>query len=80
MYHMLKNSADPSRHVIKQRRYYFLWEMQSFHVYEYLQPQSGLWTIQCQCQGEPLFPSFFQIGEEVDDDDETKSSYYLSKK
>lgn len=62
MYSILSNSADPTRDVVKQRRYCFLWEQQSCHIYEYLEPNNGIWTLLCQSEGEPILPPFINVG------------------
>ena len=80
MYGMLKNYSDTARVPIKQKRYYFLWEQQSFHIYEYLEPQSDLLTLQCQSNGPPKLPSFLDISKSVSRDDKSASSYFLSLK
>lgn len=65
MYAILKVSADKSRTIIRQRRYCFLWEGQSFHVYQYLAPQEGLWLVYCQCEGDPIIPEFLDVSPHV---------------
>jgi hypothetical protein len=50
MYSLFSIYADKERQIVKQRRYYFLYEQQSFHIYEYIAPENGLWTLQCQSQ------------------------------
>lgn len=80
MYNTLATSAaDKERAVIHQKRFCFLWETQSFHVYQYLKPQSGLWLLFCQSDGEPHIPPFLQVGEEIDENDTLFSSHSLSK-
>ena len=61
MYTILSNNADESRSVIRQKRYCFQWERQSFHIYEYLEPVSNFWTLQCQAEAEPVLPDFFDV-------------------
>ena len=61
MYTILSNNADQSRSVIRQRRYCFQWERQSFHIYEYLEPVSNFWTLQCQAEAEPVLPDFLEV-------------------
>lgn len=96
MYRVLAATAvDKSRQIVKQRRfvknlliycfhfqrrYCFLWEMQSFHIYEYITPQRGLWVLLCQSEGSPVLPPFLRTGPECCEGDEALSSYALSKK
>ena len=58
MYGILANSADKSRTVVRQRRFCFLWEQQSFHIYQFLAPHEGIWLAYCQSEGEPVLPGF----------------------
>lgn len=59
---MLSAYADKTRNTVIQRRYYFLYEQQSFHIYEYISPEPGLWTLQCQSQhGTPKFPPYLKV-------------------
>ena len=69
-------------HFITHFRYYFLWEQQSFHIYEYVYPDNGLWTLQCQSQQtEPILPKFLKIKDELNIlDNQNYSSYYISMK
>ena len=65
MYNILASNADPSRSVVRQKRYCFQWERQSFHVYEYLEPVGGIWTLLCQAEAEPAIPAFLDVGPEL---------------
>ncbi len=58
MYNILSSNADPLRSVVKQKRYCFQWERQSFHIYEYVEPVAGIWTLLCQAEAEPVIPEF----------------------
>jgi len=80
MYNTLATSAaDTKRAVIHQKRFCFLWETQSFHVYQYLKPQPGLWLLFCQSDGEPHLPPFLQVDKEIDENDTVFSSHSLSR-
>lgn len=61
MYSMLSNNADPARRIVRQKRYCFQWERQSFQIYEYLEPWTGYWTVQCQAEAEPVIPEFLDV-------------------
>jgi hypothetical protein len=50
MFQQLTKYADPTRHIVKQRRYCFLWQKQSFTVSEYVSPQNGLWILKVQTE------------------------------
>jgi len=53
MYQALANTqACEDRYILRQNRYCFLWEHQSFTVIEQTFP-SSLWILQIQCEGEP---------------------------
>ena len=57
VYGILSNSADKTRSVVRQRRYCFLWEQQSFHIYQFLPPHDGIWLCYCQSEeAEPVLP------------------------
>lgn len=63
-------------------RYYFLYNKQSFQLYEYLEPEKDMWTLYCQSQGEISLPPFLEVGRERGDTetDGHLSSYMISKK
>lgn len=65
MYAILSNSADPRREIVRQKRYCFQWERQSFHVYEYLHPKAGIYVLHCQSESEPEIPPFLHVGPEL---------------
>ena len=65
MYNILASNADPSRSIVRQKRYCFQWERQSFHVYEYVEPVGGIWTLLCQAEAEPAIPAFLDVGPEL---------------
>jgi len=61
MYSALTNAKrDALRDVVRQRRYCFMWEKQSFHIYEYLAPHAGIFQLLCQSEGEPVLPPFIE--------------------
>ena len=61
MYKILSNSADATRSIVRQKRYCFQWDRQSFHIYQYLEPVSDVWTLQCQAESEPILPEFLDV-------------------
>ena len=65
MYAILSNSADPTREIVRQKRYCFQWERQSFHIYEYLAPKAGIWVLHCQSESDPVIPPFLSVGAEL---------------
>jgi predicted ATPase len=81
MYNMLTRNGDDKRHAVIQRRYCFLWEDQSFHIYEYLAPEEtlGIFTLLCQCEGEPRIPPFLKVGS-LQNNEDYLSSFTLSLK
>lgn len=68
MYSILAGSADQSRNVVRQRRYCFLWEMQSFHIYEFLAPHQGIWIANVHAEGEPVIPEFLSVDKDAAND------------
>lgn len=73
-------------------RYYFLWNKQSFQLYEHLvdaetktelasnpQISNGLCTLYCQCQGKPELPPFVEVVQECDEENDQFSAYNLSR-
>ncbi len=80
-YTALSKLKDPQRYVLRQKRYCFLWEKQSFHIYEYLSPESlvGKLFLFCQSEGEPILPPFLSVGKEIHKETgESASSRVLS--
>lgn len=73
-------TADEKRSIIHQKRYCFLWEKQSFHIYQYLAPQEGIWLLFCQsAEGvKPVLPPFLKCSEEIAHDDDTLSAHNIS--
>jgi predicted ATPase len=65
MYNILASSADPNHHIVRQKRYCFQYERQSFHIYEYIEPVAGIWTVLCQAEAEPTIPDFLDVGPEL---------------
>lgn len=86
MYMLLTRSAnqDNNRHIIRQRRYCFIWERQSFQIVQWLSPQEGLYTMRVQCEGSPVLPpsdlGWFSAAPVVDNDNEELTAYNLSLK
>ena len=81
VYELLSRSADPNRHQIRQRRYCFVWDKQSFNLDEYLYPFPGLFILRVTSNGntQPKIPPFLSVGQEVTDSHQL-SSYQLSLK
>jgi CYTH domain-containing protein len=81
VYELLLRSADPNRNQIKQRRYCFVWEKQSFNLDEYIYPFPGLFILRVNSNGdtEPKIPPFLKVGQECTDS-QNLSSYQLSLK
>ncbi len=63
----VKQRADPSRFVVRQRRISFLHENRYFEIYLYLEPEPGLCLMHLQNQGpeDIIFPSWVEVDEEV---------------
>jgi hypothetical protein len=79
VYRVLKaTAADLSRNVVTQKRYCFLWEQQSFHIYEYLSPRAGLKVLLVQSEGTPMLPPFLKVDEETVSSE--LSAHSISKK
>jgi predicted ATPase len=79
MYAILSNSADPTREIVRQKRYCFQWERQSFHMYEYLSPKAGIWVLHCQSESDPIIPAFLPVEAELSkDDSKAYSSRHIS--
>jgi len=78
MYNILARSKDPNRDVIRQKRYCFVWEKQSFNIDEYIFPRPGLFILRVNGNGNgaPITPPFLKIGSECTD----ISAYQLSLK
>jgi len=45
--------ADPSRHVVLQRRYCFLWAGKSYSIHRYLEPSKATCILHCQSEWAP---------------------------
>ena len=91
-YEWMKNLyADPSRHVVVQRRYTFLWEQKAFAIHRYLQPKAKkeLCILHCQASqsptagtsststSDPTFPPFLKVGDPVGEEGRY-SAYHIS--
>ena len=64
---LLATRKDASRHVVRQRRYCFRSDHQSFHVSHWLSPEphAGAWFVVAQCEAEPSVPAFLEVGPEL---------------
>ena len=81
--------ADPTRHVVVQRRFTFIWKDQSFQIHQYTSPYhvAGLAVLHCNAveagavaNGAGLeLPPFLEVGDKLNDDG-PKSAYMISVK
>lgn len=82
----VRHRADKSRHVIKQKRFCFLYNDQSFQIHVYKEPGylAGLAIAHIQAsvgdQEKLDIPSFLSIEEELHDGDKEFSAYKVSLK
>ena len=79
MYQALANTqACEERHTLKQNRYCFLWQHQSFTVIEQTFP-NPLWILQVQCEGEPRMLTALKLVKPIGDNESNLfSSYHLA--
>ncbi len=79
MYQALANTqACEDRHILRQNRYCFLWEHQSFTVIEQTFP-NPLWILQIQCEGEPRMLSALKVVKTIgESESHSFSSYHLA--
>jgi len=77
-------TRDPSRHVVRQKRISFIWNMQSFAVHIYQEPVDveNLCIVHVQQQsgedegsGEVELPDFLTVERKLVDDEEDKTRY-----
>ena len=65
--------ADPSRHIVLQRRYTFLWEQKAFSIHRYIQPKDDLCILHCQAaqnaEGSDTFAEAAAVGASIDGTD-----------
>uniref|UniRef100_A0A7S2R796 NadR/Ttd14 AAA domain-containing protein n=1 Tax=Rhizochromulina marina TaxID=1034831 RepID=A0A7S2R796_9STRA len=73
-YNWMKNMyADPSRHVVVQRRHFFLWEGRTYSIHQYVQPRNDLAILHCQASqaaqdAEVRIPPFVTVEAPLDED------------
>jgi predicted ATPase len=79
MYQALANTqACEDRYILRQNRYCFLWEHQSFTVIEQTFP-NPLWILQIQCEGEPRMLSALKVVKTIGESESYSfSSYHLA--
>jgi hypothetical protein len=75
------SNADPTRHIVKQRRICFIWENASFHIHQYQAPISDLEIVHIQTEGSDDFviPPWLTTGPRVSDDGDM-SAFKISLK
>ena len=80
MYHLLCESyKDTTRHIVRQRRYFFLHEKQSFQIIESVFPDDGLWTMRVQSnEAEPSLPPWVRQATRLGEHDGQWSAYSRS--
>lgn len=89
-YYSLFNNRDKSRHVVKQKRISFLWNIQSFTVHEYIQPVSDVTILHTQVKSSEVvggdeqvsIPPFLEVEKKLATDSENDAqygAYHLSK-
>ena len=80
MYYLLRDSyKDPRRHVLRQRRYFFLHEKQSFQLIESVFPADGLWTMRIQSNDDaPALPQWLHSVTRLSEHDDQWDSYSRS--
>jgi len=75
--------ADPARHVVLQKRFFFIWEGKTFSIHQYQRPREDVAILHCQAaQGDAdessiSFPPFLRVGRSLDEDGEY-SAYRIS--
>ena len=93
-YMSLFHNRDPARHVVRQQRISFLWEVQSFTIHAYREPVSDLCLLHAQVKATPhagrgdgggvALPPFLEVDEtplaDAEGEDQKHSAYYISLK
>ena len=90
-YLSLFNNRDKSRHIVRQKRISFLWNIQSFNVHVYQQPVSDICILHAQVKTSPdspdiskevEIPPFLDVDRLLTDSEEDKryGAYHISLK
>lgn len=88
-YNSLFNNRDKSRHVVRQKRISFLWNIQSFTIHLYLLPVSDICILHAQVRSSPDgtgeevdIPPFLEVEKELSssEEDERYGAYHISLK
>lgn len=91
-YNSLFNNRDKSRHIVKQKRISFLWNIQSFTIHEYQQPVSDICILHAQVRSTPdstshdeevAIPPFLDVDKKLmthSKEDEQYGAYHISMK
>jgi len=73
--------ADPNRNVLRQKRYSFLWQTQSFQIHVFTHPIDHVAVLHCQAETEDIeLPPFLQIFSEPLEDEGQYSGWQVSLK
>jgi hypothetical protein len=88
-YNSLFNNRDKSRHVVRQKRISFLWNIQSFTIHVYLLPVSDICILHAQVRSSPDgtgeevdIPPFLEVEKKLSssEEDERFGAYHISLK
>jgi len=84
-YNSLFNNRDKSRHIVRQKRISFLWNIQSFTIHEYQEPVSDICILHAQVQStlgsegvhdlDVSIPPFLEVDKLLGDSEEDKKHY-----
>jgi len=84
-YNSLFNNRDESRHIVRQKRISFLWNIQSFTIHVYQEPVSDMCILHAQVQstsdsvdqdGEVSIPPFLEVNKKLSPDSEEDEKQY----
>lgn len=88
-YNSLFNNRDESRHVVRQTRISFLWNIQSFTIHVYKEPVSDVCILHAQVRSTPdhdeevAIPPFLDVDKKLithSEEDEQYGAYHISLK
>ncbi|KAL7555218.1 hypothetical protein ACHAWF_018963 [Thalassiosira exigua] len=88
-YNSLFNNRDRSRHIVRQQRVSFLWNIQSFTIHAYREPVSDICILHAQVQstdegeGVVAIPPFLEVDKKLmthSEEDEQYGAYHISLK
>lgn len=84
-YNSLFTNRDKSRHVVRQKRICFLWNIQSFTIHAYQEPVSDICILHAQVQsttedgsglgGEVSIPPFLEVEKKLTGSEEENQKY-----